>query len=79
VSFFASASRFVYVSSQVFVGRRVSSVGGESPLFDGFGEGCGEYRDRDGAGEIFARDGSIVLIVLGFGDGGLPQLEGDRS
>jgi hypothetical protein len=73
---FASGSRFVYVSSQVLVGCLTSCVGGENSLF---GEGCGEYRDNEGAGDGFLEDGSIVPATLGSGDGRLLQLDGVRS
>jgi hypothetical protein len=75
VIIFASGSRFVYVSSQVLVGCLMSCVGGEFSLF---GEGIGECRDIDGAGDGFREDGSIVPATLGSGDGKL-LFDGVRS
>jgi hypothetical protein len=72
---FASGSRFVYVSSQVLVGCLMSCVGGELSLF---GEGIGECRDIEGAGDGFREDGSIVPATLGSGDGKL-LFDGVRS
>jgi hypothetical protein len=76
VMIFASGSRFVYVSSQVLVGCLISGIGGRfSPL----GEGCGEFRDSEGAGDGFREDGSSVPATLGSGDGRLPEFDGILS
>jgi hypothetical protein len=79
VRILASVSKFVYVSVQVFVGCRTSCVGGELSLVNEPDEGCGEYRDNDGAGDGFLEVDSIAPAMLGFGEGKLPLLEGVRS
>jgi hypothetical protein len=69
----------VYVSVQVLVGCLTSCVGGELSLVNEPEEGCGEYRDIDGAGDGLREVDSIAPAMLGFGDGRLPLLEGVRS
>lgn len=79
MSFFASGSRAVYVSSQVFVRCRESDSGGEFSRARGFGEGSRGERRKDGAGETLAELGPGGMAVLGSGEKGLPDMDGDRS
>jgi hypothetical protein len=69
----------VYVSSQVFVRGRESESGGEFSLAKGFGEGSRGERRMDGAGETLVEVDPEVIVVLGSGENGLPDVDGDRS